>query len=379
MARIVEKDGQYSRRGVGLDAMKSTESDIYRHIVEYARNPQNGLDIQLRGGYINIYYKGGNLLKLSFNKKNPFHDSFDKWYFYKAAEDSVLTKSDIERLRQDDCISWYEETSKKSGSRYERYRIIHKNIKEYQDKAETIYNDLLNKRDNMLQRLQSCKEYNDVASIMEEIKNVMDEWKNSLKEKGSRKSVTGERVIQHYISLYNKEFSKNTDYIVLDIEYAISAHAKYRDDRTPDKQPRIDIVAIEKGTGQLYVMELKYGMGVVDGDAGIDVHYSDYLNTVGAEDKWSFFWNDIYTLLTAKKELGFFSKSEDVFLKKAKPKFAFIMKLQKETDKQELKESIESSTIIPNNVPVFYLPVEPDEYSSVPSADGLQLSEKYIQ
>ena len=229
---------------------------------------------------------------------------------------------------------------------------------------------------------------------MEEMKTTMDGWKKSLKEVGRRETESGERVVQHYISLFNKEYDEDTDYLVLDLEYAISAHALYRDDRTPDRQqPRIDIVAIEKRTGQLYVMELKYGMGAVDGNAGVNVHYNDYLNTVGDDEKWIFFGDDINVLLsvrdshttdyinvlfTAKKNLGFFLEKNEVVLKKEKPKFAFIMKEQNNTDKREFVNAIKTSVSIPDNVPVLFLPKDQDETFFNPIPDGLKLSKKYL-
>jgi hypothetical protein len=377
---MTEKDGIYIRRGAELDIFQTPNSNIYHYIINYARNPQNGLDIQLRGGYINIYYRGGNLLKLYFNGKEALQpDSFDKWYFYQPTKESVLTKTDIERLCKAEFEAWYKETSEKPGNKYNHYRYIYSNFEKNRRKAIEIKGILKDKKNDLLSRLQKSTEYSEIASIMEELKTTMDNWKKSMKETGRRDTVSGERVVQHYISLFNKEYDKDTDYLVLDLEYAISSHAFYRDDRTPNKQPRIDIVAIEKGTGQLYVMELKYGMGVVDGNAGVDVHYSDYLNTVGDDEKWMYFWDDINTLLAAKKELNFFLDKNKVVLKKEKPKFAFIMKMQNNTDRIEFTNAIKSSDYIPDNVPILFLPKEKDETFFNPIPSGLKLSKKHLQ
>lgn len=380
MARIVQKDGIYTRRGDGLDVLQAPNLNMYKHIIEYARNPQNGLDIQFRGGYINIYYRGGNLLRLYFDDNEPLRpESFDKWYFYQPTKESVLTKSDIVRLCKNESESWYKQTSEKPGNRYNRYRHIYSDYEKYRREAVEIESTLRNRWSELLSRLQNCTEYNEIASIMEEMKTTMDGWKKSLKEVGRRETESGERVVQHYISLFNKEYDEGTDYLVLDLEYAISAHALYRDDRTPDRQqPRIDIVAIEKRTGQLYVMELKYGMGAVDGNAGVDVHYNDYLDTVGDDEKWIYFWDDINILLTAKKNLGFFLEKNEVVLKKEKPQFAFIMKEQNNTDKREFVNAIKTSVSIPDNVPVLFLPKDQDETFFNPIPDGLKLSKKYL-
>ncbi|MBQ6097252.1 MAG: hypothetical protein IJK99_05845, partial [Bacteroidales bacterium] len=113
---MAEKDGIYLRRGEGLKISQTSNSNIYQYIIRYARNPQNGLDIQFRGGYINIYYRGGNLLRLYFNGKGPLQpESFDKWYFYQPTKESVLTKTDIIRLCEAESESWYKERSEKLG------------------------------------------------------------------------------------------------------------------------------------------------------------------------------------------------------------------------------------------------------------------------
>lgn len=377
---MAEKDGIYTRRGDGLEISQTSNSNIYQYIIRYARNPQNGLDIQFRGGYINIYYRGGNLLKLYFNGKELLQpDSFDKWYFYQPTKESVLTKTDIKRLCEAESKSWYKETSEKPGNKYNHYRHIYSNFERYRREAIEIEGILQDKWNDLLSRLQKSTEYNEIASIMEELKKTMDNWKKSLKETGRRDTVSGERVVQHYISLFNKEYDENTDFLVLDLEYAISSHALYRDDRTPNNQPRIDIVAIEKGTGQLYVMELKYGMKAVDGDASVDIHYNDYLNTVGDDEKWQYFWDDINNLLSAKKELNFFLDKNKVILKKEKPQFAFITKLQNDSDKKEFTNAIKSSVSIPDNVPILFLPKENDETFFNPTSDGLKLSKRYLQ
>lgn len=50
--------GKYDPRGSQVSKMTGLKS--YPFIMQYAKEESNGLDIQLRGRYINIYYKGGN-------------------------------------------------------------------------------------------------------------------------------------------------------------------------------------------------------------------------------------------------------------------------------------------------------------------------------
>ena len=66
------KNGGYTPRGSGLSKTFMKDMKSYSFLIEYANNEANGLDVQLRGEYINIYYKGGNLIKLSGRKSCVF-------------------------------------------------------------------------------------------------------------------------------------------------------------------------------------------------------------------------------------------------------------------------------------------------------------------
>ena len=55
-----------------------TDLPNYNAIIEYAKDPNNELDIQYRGDYINIYYLGGSLLKL----RGKGSIEFDAHYYY---------------------------------------------------------------------------------------------------------------------------------------------------------------------------------------------------------------------------------------------------------------------------------------------------------
>jgi len=58
--------------------LNNLKNGTLKPLVDYVKN-DNTLDIEIRDNYFNIYYRGGNILKVSDNKKgNPFH--FDKKY-----------------------------------------------------------------------------------------------------------------------------------------------------------------------------------------------------------------------------------------------------------------------------------------------------------
>ena len=47
------------------------------------------LSLEVRGGYINIYYKGGNLLKITQHKRRGYELSFDARYCLNKTDTSA--------------------------------------------------------------------------------------------------------------------------------------------------------------------------------------------------------------------------------------------------------------------------------------------------
>lgn len=362
------KTGKYSPRGksLGKDFMKEMAS--YPYLMEYTEDEKNELDVQLRGTSINIYYQGGSLVKLSGRQKCEF----DKNYFYLPGEED-LPMSDIERL----CGQDYTDKAEKSKALKKKTEA---ELKELREKAIHIKGEIERRRDELVGRLKSCDSLESVGTVVEEMKEVMRRWKAALVNSKRRKEATGERAVQHYISLYNKKFDDWTDFVVLDIEYAISANARYAKETEREKQPRIDILAVEKGSGQVYVMELKYGMKSVDGGASVEKHYRDYLATVGSDDtadgisKWQSFIDDVKTLFEAKKKPA----DRNLQIKESKPVFAFVVKLEKATDESSFRKHIENSEELRGlHIPTLYLPAEKD-YGR-PSVAGHKLSKRYMK
>ena len=70
---------------------KLTEGE-YKEIIDFASQRENELDVQIRDNYLNIYYQGGNLLRV-----HPSSLYFDEFYFHRGAKDmrkTHLIKSD---------------------------------------------------------------------------------------------------------------------------------------------------------------------------------------------------------------------------------------------------------------------------------------------
>ena len=102
-------------------------------------------------------------------------------------------------------------------------------------------------------------------------------------------------------------------------------------------------------------MELKYGLKSAGGDAGVDVHYQDYLNSVGDDSKWRYFLEDINILYQREKQDGVLS---EVCLKREKPVFVFVLKPTKATDVKEFAKRVAKKCNA--DIPIINLPLEKD-------------------
>ena len=323
----------YNPRGYRCKDYKANLSN-YDAIIEYAKDPTNELDIQYRDNYINIYYLGGSLLKLTGEGKIEF----DEHYYYPPSRKFPI--SHIEALIDKDFRT--------KVSKHKRLsQLSEEDLTKKRQDAEEIYKRILTSRDNHINRLRLGKT-EEVSQVLSEMQKAMKDWK---------KSKADERTVQHYISLFNKEFSISSDFIVIDLEYKLSGRSAYRIPKhqmgTKKGQPRIDIVAIEKSTGQLYVLELKYGLKSTKGESGVVEHYNDYLKSVGADDKWFAFWKDIEFLVKAQKEDHVLS--QDVPLIESKPIFGFVYKPEfSENEHDEFNQLLINNDL--SSIMTIYLP-----------------------
>ena len=228
--------------------MKKLQGE-WKPLLEYILSDSE-LDLQIRDNYINVYYKGGNILRI---KPNSFH--IDEAYFK------------------------YSKT-KEGFSLLSPMGIYPEKVKQY----------------------------------FSTTKCIMNEWY----EKAKEKKTTEERRAQQQIALFNR---KNTEYVVLDLEFAVSSKSRYYYHGQKKKSnPQFDIIAIRQG--QLIIIELKKGMGALAGKSGIYDHIDSFLYTIGYNDcaKWEFI-EDMKELLKQKQDLGILDKS--IIINNEEPKFVF--------------------------------------------------------
>ena len=235
---------------------KKLTEGAYQEIINYASKRENDLDVQIRDNYLNIYYQGGNLLRI-----HPRTLFFDEFYFHRGAKDLRKTHL-IERANDGDktCIA-----------RWESYK---------------------KQRDNMLETLKN----DGMGTYSAEMKKIMNEWESDLNTIGISHDEKNE---QQQISMNNRG---NTPYTVIDLEYAVSTTSAFSyNGKLEKKVPRFDIIAVDK-TGQLYVIELKTGLGAIDNDSGIGPHMDCFKHTIGRDEN-NIFVSEMAGLLKQKKEL----------------------------------------------------------------------------
>ena len=66
-------------RHINDDFVQDLLSDELRFFLEQTKNRRDALSLEIRNGYINIYYKGGNLLKIT-QKRRGYSFFFDAKY-----------------------------------------------------------------------------------------------------------------------------------------------------------------------------------------------------------------------------------------------------------------------------------------------------------
>ena len=237
------------------------------------------LDLQIRDNYINVYYQGGNILRI-----NPRSFYLDEFYFYK------------------DCNE-------------ERKTHLQAKAKKGDVNAKHIIDKLVEKRKGLMKNLNSPLDHSKVECYFNQAKKVMNEWEKTLND--TIKISHKEKQEQQQIAIANRN---DTDYVVLDLEYAVSRTSKFAYNGNLNKKvPRFDIIAIH--SGQLVVIELKKGMDATGGLSGVKPHIDCFNHTIG-RDVNDLFTQEMRDLLKQKQDIGILDKS--LKIENVKPKFVFV-------------------------------------------------------
>lgn len=268
---------------------KLTEGE-YKEIIDFASKRENELDVQIRDNYLNIYYQGGNLLKIS-----PRSLYFDEFYFHRVhCGDAILRKTHL--------IAKCKAGDKGCIARWESYK---------------------QKRDEILKLLKLKGGMEEYSTQMKEI---MKEWDEDLQTIGIAHD---EKNAQQQISMNNRG---KTEFTVVDLEYAVSRKSSFSYNGTKKEVPRFDIIAVDK-SGQLYVIELKTGLDAIDGNSGIRAHMDCFEHTIGRDAKKDFV-NEMNDLLRQKQKLNLIDEGIYIDTEK-KPQFIFAFSDKPEKNQYE--------------------------------------------
>ena len=219
------------------------------------------LNIQVRDNYLNVYYRGGNILRIT-----PKSFYFDKFYFYNQ-EALGFPKTYVLYAAQ--------------GGK------IPKEIPT-QNQAKEIIAKLESKEKEIKGLLpDNPKEF------FKEAKKVMDVWFDKWHHK--------ERDDQQIIASNNKQCIDNNDLAVIDIEFAVSKNKSYN---KIGKNCRFDIIAVDRH-GQIYVIELKENEAADSkgNSANVTVHREDFNNTIGKDSSHQFA-QEMKQVIETKQLLG---------------------------------------------------------------------------
>jgi len=233
-----------------IDSLKLTHG-VLNPILERVKN-DNTLDLQIRDGYINIYYRGGNIL----------------W---------------IKELKQ--------------GKGFE-FKFNPNYAKIYPSTLPLTVYDFIGKSFNPSVNVTSW------LAAVPYLKDIMDTWFG--------KHPKEEREFQQLIVRDNNysSVSNATDYFILDIEY------DNRKGDSSSKGARFDLLAFQwdsdgtsrkltaKTSPRLCCIEMKYGDGALNGKAGLNVHYDDFCKFAKIPANISDLKAEALEIFEQKRELG---------------------------------------------------------------------------
>lgn len=249
-------------RGINDRFINDLKTGCLAFFLNQVKLNRDKLCLEIRDGYINIYYKGGNLLKTT-QKKNGYSFYFDARY----------------------CLNKGDDTN------YEKLKVLNpSSIQDYIDNFELMMSE-------------------------------MDSWLEAHPKK--------EREFQHQLLVNNSN--------IIDIEYA-TPKSKITDEKL---NMRLDMLMVEDN--KLIIVENKYGVGAISGNAGVSVHYDDICKLLNTPDVYEELLQSVKNIANAKYELGLLDKPiESIDKTKTEMLFLFADFNQKS---ESLKNEIKSMTV----------------------------------
>ena len=281
-------------------------------LIEMVKNDDE-LVLQIREDYFNVYYKGGNMLKVS--SENSFQFDYN---YYKCEIDL--------------------DTQEQRNKRIDKRRSV----------------------------LESLKKTRDYKTFIAEMKKLMDEYWIWLYNEKHRS--LHEKDTQHALCISNTE---STDYTIIDLEFQVSTRKDciyhYEPSSIPrhpgvdvyEKSPRFDIIAVRNIDHRLCVIELKNGLDALTGKSGIGDHADSFEGSIGKNPLAEFaFTKEMKKLVSDKKHLELLS--DDFYIDEKLPIefiYAYAFNSKDENGKEAERKSFirEQEKVCCMNYKVIYL------------------------
>ena len=253
------------------------------------------LVLQIREDYFNVYYKGGNMLRVS--SENSFQFDYN---YYKCEIDL--------------------DTQEQRNKRIDKRRSV----------------------------LESLKKTRDNKAFIADMKKLMDKYRKWLERVHNR--ILHEKDTQHALCISNTE---STDYTIIDLEFQVSTRKDciyhYEPSSIPrhpgvdvyGKSPRFDIIAVRNSDRRLCVIELKNGLDALVGKSGIGDHADSFEGSIGKNPLAELmFTKEMEKVVSDKKRLKLLS--DDFYIDEKLPIefiYAYAFKSEDENGKESERDS----------------------------------------
>lgn len=173
---------------------------------------------------------------------------------------------------------------------------------------------------------------NDLRKYFNQAKKLVYNYKPKNKKKE-------EFYVQQNIALANNSFDNR--FLVVDMEWQFSQESiKETDD--PIVKTRIDLVIVdtkpnELGINDIYLAELKVGIGATEGKSGIKDHIKNFKEITDKTEVCNDVKNDVESIIKNKSDLGLIGgKKKDLKLSD-KPKMMLILAHRNKAEQYKLK------------------------------------------
>ena len=244
-------------RVISEDFLKALKDGVLSTLTEMVKNNSN-LIMCFRDGYINVYYKGHSVFKITEQKKN-FKVEFN-WGHARYTDEN--RRNSFKKELEENAVIVIEDKDK---NKYTAVFYLPKNGNDKEkfdcnsiERIATIYINLI---DDFFEE-GSVRDYFKVEN-------------GEPQSKVSKKDLTEKR---HQQRLFSEYFCTNKEYLFLDMEYAIPRKNK--------KEPNYgspDCIALKMDNGMpvaIMLVEVKSTKAACTGKSGIKAHIDKYNNMI---------------------------------------------------------------------------------------------------